>query len=235
MILPSPLTRTGSVIIPHPPSMQDTRRIQSMQPSPSISSSLRDRDSDDRDQTGYKDGLYDSPVVPVDDKIDLDVVVDTGPLNPAPMNIIAEGLEHEQTSASSYLPDMTIPSSGSINDGGTEDTGPPFSVIASEGSEEYRDGHERHDETQSGGGGGVYLEPLRSAPSDVPEMHVSVPARDSAPSLERHGGIGSLVARKSSLFKTHSSNNLHDKRSSVPLPSAVITGVERTFVGTGAA
>ncbi|KAF9648617.1 hypothetical protein BDM02DRAFT_2191664 [Thelephora ganbajun] len=111
----------------------------------------------------------------VDDKIGPDVVVDTGPLNSASTNIVAEGLEHEQTSASSYLPDMTIPLPGSINDDGTENTDSPVSIIASEDSKERRDDHEGHDETLSGvgKGGGVGQEP----PSDTPEMPVFLPEK----------------------------------------------------------
>ncbi|KAF9646332.1 hypothetical protein BDM02DRAFT_254933 [Thelephora ganbajun] len=74
----------------------------------------------------------------VDDKIDPDVVVDIGPSNSASMNIIAEGLKHEQTSASSYLPDMTTPSPGFINDDGTANADLPVSIIALEDTEERR-------------------------------------------------------------------------------------------------
>ncbi|KAF9642301.1 hypothetical protein BDM02DRAFT_3193521 [Thelephora ganbajun] len=164
---PSPLTR-----------MSNGYPIQSKRPPLSVSSSLRDRDSEDRDQARYKGGLYDSPVIPVmkipqvdevhivplldaeegdkelsishhaynksnlwswtkrntavladvvpetpsppvspfvGGKIYPDVMVDIGPSNSASMTIIAEGLEPEQTSASSYLLDVITPLSGSIN------------------------------------------------------------------------------------------------------------------------
>ena len=283
--LPSPLTRTSSVNLPHPPSTQDTRRIRSMQPSLSVSSSLRDIDSEDRDQAGYDDGLQDSPVVPtlgmtqvaeevhivplpdaedddkrlstshhaydksdlwpwtqrntalladatpesisscVDDKIDPDAVVDIGPSNSALMDMAMESLEQEDAPTSSYLPDMTTPSS-SLNGDGTEHTDSQVSIIASDDSEEPQYA-ERHDEYESGAGQGssVGQEPPSPAPSDVPEMPVFPQARNSTLSLERHGSIGSLVARKSSLFKSHGSNHSNDKRSSMPLPSAVIASL----------
>src|SRR5258705_255339 len=65
--LPSPLTRASSMSTPHLPSTQDTRRIQSMQPSLSIPSSLlsRDRDPEERDQAGDDSGLRDSPMIPI--------------------------------------------------------------------------------------------------------------------------------------------------------------------------
>ena len=272
--------------IPHPPSIQDTRRIQSMQPSFSVASSLRsrDQDSEDHDQTGYDGGPQDSPMVPslripqqeeeahvvplpdaeeddkrissshhlydksdfwpwakrsttilsdamsepsppsdspsIDDKVDPDAVVDIGPSNSAPLNIVVEDLDHEQAFASSYLPDMTTPSSGSINGDGTENTDPAVSIIASEDND---DGHDRYDEPKNGAeGGNENNVPPSPAPSDVPEMPVFVPARNSSVPPEKHGGISSLVGRKSLLFKSHSS---HDKRSSMPLPSAVIASL----------
>ena len=281
--------------IPHPPSIQDTRRIQSMQPSISVASSLlsRDRDPEDFDQTEYGGGLQDSPLIPMlrisqvveeahvvplpdaeeDDKkpstshhvydksdfwpwskrntailadaapepssassvapsVDVeanpDIVVDIGPPDSTPEDAVVEDQEPEQTfaSSSSYLPDMTTPSSGSVNGGGTESTDPPVSIIASEDSEENRDGHERHLGVENGAGEGGSESQLPPSPaaSDVPEMPVFLPARNPSPPLERHGGIGSLVARKSLLFRSHSSSN-RDKRSSMPLPSAVIASL----------
>ena len=288
--LHSPLTRTSSVNISHPPLIQDTRRIQSMQPSFCVSSSLRDRDLEDSDQTGYDGGLQDSPVVPIlkipqaveeahvvplpdaeeddkrlsishhsygksdlwpwtkrntailadtvreppafsaspsnDDEVGPDVAVEIGPSGFAWANITMEDPDHERTSTSSYLPDMTTPSSGSINDG-TGSTDPPVSIIASEDSEEPNHGHERHDEPESRAaqGRGEGQVPPSPAPSEVPEMPVFLPAKKSTLSLDRHGSIGSLVARKSTLFKNHSSNSSHGKRSSMPLPSAVIASL----------
>jgi len=269
--------------IPHPPSIQDTRRIQSMQPSLSVPSSLqsRDRDLEDRDQTGYDGGLQDSPVVPVlkvpqaveeahvdplsdteeDDKkfstshhvydksdlwamlvdaspeppsspaspsvdggVDPGALVKTGPSTSTSMDVLVEGPEHDQTLASSYLPDMSTSSPGSINGDGTG-TDPPVSIIASEDSEEPNDSHERRGEPESGTGKGEgeAQVPPSPAPSDVPDMPVFQPTKNSTLSLERHGSIGSFVARKSSLFKSH--NRSHDKRSSMPLPSAVIASL----------
>ena len=273
--------------IPHLPSMQDTRRIQSMQPSLSITSSLRSRDQDleDHDQTGYDNGLQDSPMVPilripqpveeahvvplpdaeeddkktstshhvydesdfwpwakrntailtdavpepslssmspsVDDKVDPNTVVDIGPSSSAPLNIVVEDLDHEQAFPSSYLPDMTTPSSGSTNGDGTENTDPAVSIIASEDD----DGHDKHGGPESGAGerGNESKVPPSPAPSDVPEMPVFLPARNSTVPPEKHGGIGSFVGRKSFLFKT--SNSSHDRRSSMPLPSAMIASL----------
>jgi len=166
------------------------------------------------------------PLVPptVDDKVDPDIVVDIGPSSPTPMDSVVEDQEHEQTFASSYLPDMTTPA-GSINGDGTENTEPSVSIIASEDSEE-EDGPEGRNEPESGVGeeGGESQAPPSPAASDVPEMPVFLPARNPSPPPERHGGIGSLVARKSLLFRSHSSAN-RDKRSSMPLPSAVIASL----------
>ena len=158
-----------------------------------------------------------------DDEIDPDVA----PSSSTWTNVTAEDPEHEQSLTSSYLPDMTTPSSGSFNDDGTENTDPPVSIIASEDSEEPNNGHGRHDELESGtaeGRGQIQIPPS-PAPSEVPEMPVFPPAKKPTLLLERHGSIGSLVARKSSLFKSHSSNSSHDKRSSMPLPSAVIASL----------
>ena len=275
--------------IPHPPSTQDTRRIQSMQPSLSIPSLLQsqDRGPGDRDQAVDDGGLQDSPMIPVlrvpqateevqvvplpdaeeddkkssashhvydksdfwpwtkrntailadavpeppspsvsptdDDKVGPDVVVDIGPSSPTPMDVVVEDQEHEQTFASSYLPDMTTPSE-SLNGDGTGSTEPPVSIIASEDSGE--DGREGRDgpETGEGEGGSESQAPPSPAASDVPEMPVFLPARNPSPPLERHGGLGSLVARKSLLFRSHSSSS-RDKRSSMPLPSAVIASL----------
>lgn len=286
--LPSPLTRTSSMNLPHPPSTQDTRRIRSMQPSFSVSASLRDSDPEDRDRMGYDDDLQDSPVVPalgipqtgeevhivplpdaeeddkklstshhaydksdlwpwtkrntalladgtpesltssVDDKVDPEAVVDIGPSSSASMNITVEIPEHDHASGSSYLPDMTTPSSGSTNCAGTENTdSAPVSIIASEDSEEPQDSHEGYGQPgiRTGQGRSAGQEPPSPAPSDVPEMPVFPQARNSTLSLERHGTIGSFVARKNSLFRSNSSSNSHDKRSSMPLPSAVIASL----------
>ena len=286
--LPSPLTRASSMSTPHLPSTQNTRRIQSMQPSLSIPPSLlsRDQDPDDRDKTGNGVGLQDSPMVPslrvpqvaeevhvvplpeeddkkpsashhvydksdfwpwtkrntailadtvpepsppvsptVDDKVDPDIVVNIGPSSPTPMDIVVEDQEREQSFSSSYLPDMTTPS-GSLNGDGIADTEPAVSIIASEDSEEGNGGHETRDEPEreAGEGGSESQAPPSPAASDVPEMPVFLPARNPSPPLERHGGLGSLVARKSLLFRSHSSSN-RDKRSSMPLPSAVIASL----------
>lgn len=161
----------------------------------------------------------------VDDKVDPDIVVNIGPSSPTPMDIVVEDQEHEQTFASSYLPDMTTPS-GSLNGDGTEDTEPPVSIIASEDSEDGNDGHESRKESEGGAGEGENESqaPPSPAASDVPEMPVFLPARNPSPPVERHGGLGSLVARKSLLFRSHSSSN-RDKRSSMPLPSAVIASL----------
>ena len=287
--LPTPLTRASSMNIPHPPSVQDTRRIQSMQPSFFLVSSFRDRDLGDRDQTGSDGGLQDSPVVPalkvpqtveevhivplpdteeddkklstsyhaydksdlwpwskrntailanaapepsppsaspsVDDKGDPEAIVDIGPSSCTSADVV-EGSEHDQTLPSSYLPDMTTSSSGSLNDDGTENTDPPISIIASEDSEEHNTGQEKHEpENGVGEGGDESRVPPSPAASDVPDMPVFPAARNSSLSLDRHGSIGSLVARKSSLFRSHGSNNSHGKRSSMPLPSAVIASL----------
>jgi hypothetical protein len=257
-----------------------------MQPSLSVSSSLRDRDLEDRDWTGCGGELQDSPVVPamkipqaaedvhivplpdveeddsklstshhaydksdlwpwtkrntailtdvapesltssIDDKVDPDAVVDIGPSSSASVNVTAENQEDERASASSYLPDMTTPSS-SVNGDGTENTDSQVSIIASEDSEEHQDNYDEIDEPESGIGQGedVGQEPPSPAPSDVPDMPVFPPARNSTLAPERHGSIGSLVARKSSFFRSHSSNSSHDKRSSMPLPSAVIASL----------
>ena len=288
---PAPLTRTNSVNIPHPPSIQDTRRIRSMQPPLSVSSSMQDPDLEDSGQTGYDGGLQDSPVVPalripqtveevhivplpeaeeddkrpstshhaydksdlwpwtkrntailadvvheppqlsvsppVDDKVDPAVAAEIGPSSSTWTNVTTGGPEHEQTLGLSYLPEMTTPSSRSFNCDGTENTDPPVSIIASGDSEEPNHGHEGHDELESGGAEGECegQVPPSPAPSEVPEIPVFPPAKKSNLSLDRHGSIGSLVARKSALFKSHSSNNSHDRRSSMPLPSAVIASL----------
>jgi len=156
-----------------------------------------------------------------DDKVGPDVVVEIGPSSPTPMDIVVEDQEHEQTFASSYLPDMTTPSE-SLNGDGTGSTGPSVSIIASEDSGEGNDGHEGGDEPEVEVEGGQA--PPSPAASDVPEMPVFLPTRNPSPPLERHGGLGSLVARKSLLFRSHSSSN-RDKRSSMPLPSAVIASL----------
>ena len=273
--LPSPLTRASSMNISNSPSIPDTRRIQSMQPSLSVPSSLGSPDRD-YDQTVDDGGLRDSPMVPVlkipqavedvhvvplpgaeeddkrtsashhvydesdfwpwtrrnttvladavpeppsssaspsvdDDKVDRDIVVDIGPSSSVPVKIVVEDQEHESMS---YLPDMTTPPSGSVNGDDTENTESSVSVIASEDSGANDDGHERH------GGNELNRVPPSPAASDVPEMPVFLPAKNSSPPQERHGGIGSLVARKSLLFRSHS-----DKRSSMPLPSAVIASL----------
>ena len=285
--LPSPLTRASSVNLPHPPTTQDTRRIQSMQPSLSVPSSLQDRDSEDRDRMGGDGGFQDSPVVPTvevpqaaeevhivplpdveeedsklstshhaydksdlwpwtkrnteiltdaapesfssstDNKVDPDAVVDIGPSRSPSMQIVTENREDEHASASSYLPDMTSPSSSSANGDGTENTDSQVSIIASDDSEERQDSHGRGDEPESGTGQEepVGQEPPSPAPSDVPDMPVFPPPRNSTIPPERHGSIGSLVARKSSFFRSHSSNSSHEKRSSMPLPSAVIASL----------
>jgi hypothetical protein len=286
--LPSPLTRTSSVSIPHLPSTQDTRRIRSMQPVFSVPSSSRDRDLEDSGQTRYDGGIQDSPVVPIlvpqaveeahfvplpdaeedgkklstshhaydksdlwpwtkrntailadsvheppqlsvspsaDDGVNPGGAAEIRPSSSAWTNVTGESPGYEQTLASSYLPDMTTPSSGSINDDGTENTDPPVSIIASEDSEGPDNGHEGHDEPGSGVVGGRGQVPPSPAPSEVPEMPVFSPAKKSNLSLERHGSIGSLVARKNALFKSHSSNSSHNKRSSMPLPSAVIASL----------
>ena len=161
-----------------------------------------------------------------DDNVGPDVVVDIGSSSPAPMDVVVEDQEHEQTFASSYLPDMTTPSD-SLNGDGSASTGPPVSIIASEDSVEGNGGHEGRDEPEievEGGGGNESQVPPSPAASDVPEMPVFLPARNPSPPLERHGGLGSLVARKSLLFRSHSSSN-RDKRSSMPLPSAVIASL----------
>ncbi|KAF9779284.1 hypothetical protein BJ322DRAFT_1113624 [Thelephora terrestris] len=282
--LPSPLTRASSVNLPHPPSMQGTRRIQSMQPSLSVSSSLRDRDSEKCDRSEYDDDLQDSPVVPamkvtqaeeevhvvplpdaeeddkklstshhaydksdlwpwtkrntailtdatpeslsssLDDKVDPDVVVDIGPSSSTSMNVTVEIPDHDHASSSSYLPDMNTPSSSPTNGDGTEHTDSPVSIIASEYSQDQQEIQVGHEEPGSGTGHRG-LEPPSPAPSDVPEMPVFPQARNSTLSLERHGTIGSFVARKNSLFRSHSSNHSQEKRSSMPLPSAVIASL----------
>ena len=287
--LPSPLTRTSSVSLPHSPSTQDTRRIRSMQPSISIPSSLQDRDPDDSCR-GHDGGLQDSPVVPtlkipqtteeahivplpdaegddersssshhaydksdlwpwtkrntailvddavpqpssssaltpVDDKIDPDTVTEIGPSSSNSLNIIVNGPEQEQA-LTSYLPDMTTPSPRSTNCHGTENADQPVSFIASEESVEENDGHERHSEQEGGARGeGEGHVPPSPTPSVVPEIPVFPAGRKPTLSLDRHGSIASLVARKSSLFKSHSGNSSHDKRSSMPLPSAVIASL----------
>lgn len=289
--LPTPLTRTSSVNILHPPSIQDTRRIRSMQHSLSVSPSMRDPDLEDSGKAGYNGSLQDSPVVPalrvpqaveevhtvplpeaeeddkrpstshhaydksdlwpwtkrntalladvvheppqlsvspsIDDEVRPAVAAEIRPSSSAWTNVTAEGPGHEQTLGFSYLPEMTTPSSGSFNCDGTENTDPPVSIIASEDSEEPNHGHEGHDELESGGAEGECegRVPPSPAPSEVPEMPVFPPAKKSSLSLERHGSIGSLVARKNALFKSHSSNNSHDRRSSMPLPSAVIASL----------
>lgn len=256
-----------------------------MQPSISVSSSLRDRDSEDSDHMGND---QDSPVVPVlripqsveeahivplpdaeeddkklsvssydksdlwpwskrntailadvvdepppssplpsaDEEADPDSAVEVGPSSCISMNLTAETSDNDRASAS-YLPDMATPSTGSTND--TESTDPPVSIIASEDSGENNDGHERHYESENGiakGGGGVEGEvPPSPAPSEVPEMPIFPNGMKSSISLERHGSIGSTVARKSSLFKSHRGNNSNNKRSSMPLPSAVIASL----------
>lgn len=163
----------------------------------------------------------------IDYKIDPDAVVDIGPSRSASMNITVENQEHEHASASSYLPDMTSPSSSSVNGDGTENTDSPVSIIASEDSEEHQDNHDRNDEPESeiGHGEPVIQEPPSPAPSDVPDMPVFPQTRNSTIPPERHGTIGSLVARKNSFFRSHSSNNSNEKRSSMPLPSAVIASL----------
>ena len=177
------------------------------------------------------DGVHEPPPLSVlpsaDDEVDPDVAVEIGPSSSIWTDVTAEDPEHERTSASSYLPDMTTPSSGSINDDGTGNTESSVSIIASDDSEEPNHGHGGHDELESGAaqGGGEGQVPPSPAPSEVPEMPIFPPARKSTLSLERHGSIGSLVARKSALFKSHSSNSSHDKRSSMPLPSAVIASL----------
>ena len=271
--------------LPHPPSTQDTRRIRSMQPSLSVSSSFQDRDLEDSGQ-GHDGGLQDSPVVPivkvpqvaeevhvvplpdaeeddkrpssshhaydksdlwpwtkrnteilldavpqpllsspltsVDDKV-ADAAVEIAPSSSTSMRIIVDGPEHEQTFAS-YLPDMTTPSPGSTNYDGTENTDQSVSIIASEDSVEETHGHEREGGAGTGGGEGQQVPPS-PAPSEVPEMPVFPAAKKSTLSLDRHGSIGSLVARKTSLFKSHSGNGSNDRRSSMPLPSAVIASL----------
>jgi hypothetical protein len=281
--LPSPLTRTSSMSIPHLPPTQDTRRIQSMQPSLSVPSPLqsRDQDSEGCDQMGYDDGPQDNPAVPVlrilqegeevhvvplpdaeeddrrpstshhtydksdfwpwttrnttilassvspsiDSKVDRDLVVEIGPSSSASMNLIVDGQDREDRSPSSYLPDMTTPSTGSVNDNDTETTDPPISIIASDDSEDNNDGHESHGGLDSGVGGSESQPPPSPAASDVPEMPVFAPPRNPSQSPERHGTIGSLIARKNSLFRSRSGDNSHDKRSSMPLPSAVIASL----------
>lgn len=288
--LPSPLTRSSSVNLPQSPSAQNTRRIQSMQPSISISPTSRDQDSEDRElyRSEDDDGTQDSPVVPVVaippepeevhvvplpdaeedeekpstshhayDESDfwpwtnrntvmladappisvsssaeggfcLNAVVDIGPSDSTSMGASAESAENEYAAASSYLPDMTTPSSCSINGDGTENTGSVVSIIASEDSEAPRENHytDGEPEHRTGQEESVGQEPPSPAPSDVPEMPVFPQARNSTLSLEgRHGGIGSLVARKSSLFRSHSNGATQDKRSSMPLPSAVIASL----------
>lgn len=162
----------------------------------------------------------------VDDKINPDAVVDIGPSGSASMDVTAENQEHNHTSPSSYLPDMATPSASSVNGDGTENTDSLVSIIASEDSEEHQDNDDRNEpESGTGQGGPVGQEPPSPAPSDVPEMPVFPHARNSTLSPERHGSIGSLVARKSSFFRSHSSNNSHEKRSSMPLPSAVIASL----------
>ena len=162
-----------------------------------------------------------------DDKVDPDAVVDIGPSSSASTNITTENQEDEDASASSYLPEMTTPSTSSVNGDGTENTDSQVSIIASEDSEEHQDNDDRIDEPESGTGQGegVGQEPPSPAPSDVPDMPVFPPARNSTLAPERHGSIGSLVARKSSFFRSHSSSSSHDKRSSMPLPSAVIASL----------
>ena len=282
--LHSPLTRTSSVSMPHPPPTHDTRRIQSMQPSLSVPSSLRDPNLEDNSQTGYDAGLQDSPVVPtveipqlveevhvfplpcakedkklstsrhsygksdlwpwtrrnaailvdglpeppspsvspsIDNEVGTDPVVDIGPANSTSTNAVVEGSENERALSSSYLPDMATPSSGSVTGDGTD---PPVSIIASEDSEEQDSGHERNNERESRAGSEGQVPPS-PAPSDVPEMPVFLPAKSSTLSLDKHGSVGSFVARKSSFFKSHISNSSHDKRSSMPLPSAVIASL----------
>jgi len=158
-----------------------------------------------------------------DDRVSANVVVDIGSSSPAPMDIVIEDQEHEQTFASSYLPDMTTPSE-SLDGDGAGSTGPPVSIIASEDSGE--NGHGGRDGPEIGAGeeGSESQAPPSPAASDVPEMPVFLPARNPSPPVERHGGLGSLVARKSLLFRSHSSSS-RDKRSSMPLPSAVIASL----------
>lgn len=280
--LPSPLTRASSVNLPHPPSIQGTRRIQSMQPSISVSSSLRDGGSEDHLRAEDANDLQDSPMVPAeeevhivplpdaeeddkklstshhsydksdlwpwtkrntailadtapeslsssvdDEKVDPDAVVDIGPSSSTSTNVTVEIPEHDHESASSYLPDMNTPSSSPTNGDGTEHTDSAVSIIASEYSEEPQESQEIHAEPGNGTGHGLSVgqEPPSPAPSEVPEMPVFPQARNSTLSLERHGAIGSFVARKNSLFRSHSSNNSHEKRSSMPLPSAVIASL----------
>lgn len=283
--LPSPLTRASSVNLHHPPPTQDTRRIQSMQPSLSVPSSLQDRDLEDRDWTGCGEDIQDSPkvsdtkitqaaeevhIVPlpdveeddnklsashhsydksdlwpwtkrntalltdaapepsppsIDDKIDPDPVVNIGPS--ISVNVTAENEEDEHASSMSYLPDMTSPSTDSVNGDGTANTDSAVSVIASEDTEEHQDEHNGVDQPESGTRREEPLsqEPPSPAPSDVPDMPVFPPARNSTVAPERHGSIGSLVARKSSFFRSNSNNSSHEKRSSMPLPSAVIASL----------
>ena len=159
------------------------------------------------------------------------VVVDIGPSGPGPTSTNVTVVIPESESASSYLPDMTTPSSGSVQGDGTEHTensDSPVSIIASEDSEEYQDVHERIDDEPTNGTGqgeNKCQEPPSPAPSDVPEIPVFTHARNSTLPLEKHGTIGSLVARKSSLFRSHNNNNSYEKRSSMPLPSAVIASL----------
>lgn len=256
-----------------------------MQPSISVSSSLRDLDSEDSDHTGND---QDSPVVPVlripqsaeeahivplpgaeeddkklstshhsydksdlwpwskrntailadvvdepppssalpsaDEEVDPDSAAGVEPSSCISMNITVETSDNDRASAS-YLPDMTTPSSGSTN--GTESTDPPVSIIASEDSEENNDGHERQCESENGvtKGGVEGRVPPSPAPSEVPEMPIFPTGMKSTISLERNGSIGSAVARKSSLFRSHRGNTSNNKRSSMPLPSAVIASL----------
>jgi len=169
-----------------------------------------------------------SPALPsVDDKVDPDAVVKIGHSTSTSMDVLVEGQEHDQTLSSSYLPDMSTSSPGSINGDGTESTDPPISIIASEDSEGPNDDREGRDgpESGTGEGGGEAQVPPSPAPSDVPDMPVFLPPRNSTLSLERHGSISSFMARKSSLFKSHNRSSSHDKRSSMPLPSAVIASL----------
>lgn len=162
------------------------------------------------------------------DEVGPDVADEIAPSSSVSVNVTMEGSEYERALSSSYLPDMATPSSGSINNDDADSTDPPVSIIASEDSEENDNGHERHGEPEGGAieGRAEGQVPPSPAPSVVPEMPTFPQARRSTLSLDRHGSIGSLVARKSSLFKGHNNNSSQDRRrSSMPLPSAVIASL----------
>ena len=131
----------------------------------------------------------------VDDKVDPDAVVDIGPSNSALVDMAMESLKQEDAPTSSHPLEMTTPSS-SLNGDGTKHKDSQVNIMASDDSEEapYAEQYDEH-ESGTGQGGSVSRETPSPASSDVLEMLGFPQARNSTLSLERHGGIGSLVAR----------------------------------------